>query len=421
MRLSHAISLAASFVAISLSLQSPPAPAPEEVAQPRTNPNVVVILTDDQDYESMPVMRRLLSYPGGSWVNFTNAFAADSVCAPSRATLLTGQYSGSHGVTANELGVRFDSRETLATWFDDAGYHTGLIGKYHLDYGWRTAPPGWDVWQTKQIPNDIDAHTGMAVDFIRNSNSPFFLWLAYRSPHTKANPPARYRDADVFMPPVRGNVNEADVSDKPGFIRNRKLIRPYVLEKWREEQRRASREVLAIDDGVAAVINELIATGQLNNTLVIFMGDNGMSWGSHRKIGKWCPYEECSRIPLLIRYPTAPGNRTETRFVSNIDITATITDYAGITPRLPQEGRSLIPLLRNNASGWRNSVLLERHINDDYYGIRVPGWKYIEYRSGFKELYDLTADPFEMENLATNPAYQARREQLATELHALLN
>ena len=124
-------------------------------------------------------------------------------------------------------------------------------------------------------------------------------------------------------------------------------------------------------------------------------------------------------IALLIRYPGAQGNRTETRLVSNVDITATITQYAGVTPTIPQDGRSLMPLLTNSATSWRNSVLLERHVNDDYYGIRVPGWKYIESQSGFKELYDLTNDPYEMQNVANRPQHAAIQANLAQQLQAI--
>ena len=419
MKLSYATSLAATFIALSVSLQAVDPPSADAVEAPQPRPNIVVIVTDDQEYFSMPAMRKLLSYPRGSWVNFTNAFAADSLCAPSRATMLSGQYPTHHGVINNQATGQFDHANTLPVWLDNAGYRTGIIGKYHLGRGVKDPPPGWDVWNTRHYPNDIDQHSQMAVEFIRASDSPFFLWLAYMAPHTVAHPPERYQNTDVYMPAVRPNVNEADVSDKPGYIRNRSLLSEETLVNWRNEQRNAQREILAIDDGVQAIIDELAATGQLNNTMVIFISDNGMSWGSHRKIGKWCPYEECSRIPLLIRYPGAPGNRNETRMVSNIDITATITQYAGVTPTIPQDGRSLLPLLTDSATAWRDSVLLERHVNDDYYGIRVPGWKYIESQSGFKELYDLTNDPYEMQNVANQPQHAAIQANLAQQLQTI--
>lgn len=419
MKLPHAASLAATFVALSLSLQALDPPPSAAAETPQTRPNIVVIVTDDQDYDSMPVMRHLLSYPHGSWINFTNAFAADSLCAPSRATMLSGQYPTHNGVTNNKLGSRFDAADALPVWLDNAGYRTAIFGKYHLGNSWRNPAPGWDVWNTKHYPNDIDKHSQLAVEFIHANNTPFFLWLAYMVPHSVANPPERYKNADVYMPPVHPNVNEADVSDKPSFIRTRPLFAQSTLDKWRNEQRNAQRELLAIDDGVKAIMDELAATGQLNNTLVVFIDDNGIMWGSHRKIGKWCPYEECSRIPLLIRYPGAQGNRTETRFVSNVDLAATIADYAGVTPAIPQDGRSLLPLLTNTATNWRNSVLLERHVNDDYYGIRVPNWKYIEYRKGFRELYDLTNDPFEMQNVANQPQYAAIQADLAQQLQTI--
>jgi arylsulfatase A-like enzyme len=124
-------------------------------------------------------------------------------------------------------------------------------------------------------------------------------------------------------------------------------------------------------------------------------------------------------VPLLIRFPGARGNRIEERFVSTVDLAPTIAEYAGVTPTLRQDGRSLLPLLNNTATQWRNSVLLERHINDDYYGIRVPGWNYVEFNSGFRELYDLSADPYEMQNVANQSQYAARQAELAAQLQAI--
>jgi arylsulfatase A-like enzyme len=427
MQLSRAVPLAATFIALSLSLQQPPAPA-SDTSAPGTaaieRPNIVVIMTDDQDIESLPAMRKLMAYPQGSWINFTNTFANDSVCCPSRATLLTGQYSHRHGVTTNALAFKMNDAHTLPVWLDNAGYNTAIIGKYLNNWrrnrprGYR--PPGWDTFSVKDNIDNVDTVTQMAVDYLKAARPPYFLYLSYAAPHAPAKPPARYANANVFTPPVRPNVNEADVSDKPHWVRKFPLLTPEVLTQWRAEQVNSQREVLALDDGVESVIAALKTTGQLNNTLVIFIGDNGMSWGSHRKIGKWCPYEECSRVPLFIRYPGQAGNRTEAHFVSNADLTATIAAYAGVTPTIPQDGRSLIPLLQNPAGPWRDSVLLERHVADDYFGIRLPGWTYLEYESGYKELYDLAADPYQMQNVARMPAYQAKVAELAGQLHALL-
>lgn len=421
MKLSPTISPAATFVALSLSLQALQPAQPSEIPEV-VRPNVLIILTDDQDSESVPAMRKLMAYPEGAWVHFTNAFTPTSLCAPSRATLLTGQYPHHHTVTTNKNTAQLNENTMLPVWLNDAGYNTVMIGKYHLRIGTKYMPPGWDIRLAPKGKNDVDAYNTAAVNYIQNApaSTPWLMMVSYKAPHAIANPPERYRDTPMTLPPVHPNVNELDVSDKPGWLRRYPLLSDSDLAKWRHEQLNSWRETLAIDDGVADMVAALKATGQLNRTLIIYVGDNGMSWGSHRKIGKWCPYEECSRVPLLIRYPGAVGNRTVDNLVSMVDLANTIAAYVGVTPNRAQDGQNLLPLLNGNSAGWRNSVLLERHINDRYVGIRVPGWKYIEYRSGFRELYNLTTDPYEMQNVAGRPENAAQQTQLASQLHTLL-
>lgn len=259
------------------------------------------------------------------------------------------------------------------------------------------------------------------MNFINSSSTPFFLYLAYTGPHVPAQTPARYANTDVYVPPDPLNFNEVDVSDKPLWIRQLPLLSQATIDEWREERIAAQWELLAIDDGVQRVIDALKAKGQLENTMIIFLGDNGFSWGSHRWFHKQCSSEECSKIPLLIRYPGLMGNREETRLVSNVDLAATIAEYASVTPGLPQDGRSLIPLITNSTTGWAEEVLLEMLIRKipKFYGIRVPGWKYAEYQNGDKELYDLTADPYELQNLANRAEYQIIQAELAQRLAGL--
>lgn len=155
--------------------------------------------------------------------------------------------------------------------------------------------------------------------------------------------------------------------------------------------------------------------------MIVFMGDNGFSWGAHRWILKQCVYEECIRIPLFIRYPGLVGNRQETRFVTNVDLASTIAEYVGVTPDLPQNGRSLIPLITNTATNWLDDAFLEVRSGpaQTFDGIRVPGWTYAEYGNGDKELYDLTADPYQLDNKANDPAYESIRAELAQRMRDL--
>jgi N-acetylglucosamine-6-sulfatase len=408
-------------VAADVSLQS-------EFTQARSAPsrkNIVVIMTDDQTADSLPVMRKMMAFPDGSWVNFKNAFINASICCPSRASFLVGQYSHETGVISNGDGNKLNDRNTLAVWLNQAGYNTALIGKYLNGYPWGRGsgyvPPGWDYFRTST--GDTDNHSTLAVNFLKTAQEPYFLWQTYRAPHSPAAPkvPSRYQNASVYVPPEPANMNESDVSDKPAWVRNLSLLSTSQLSAQRAERVASQRALLAVDDGVKQIFDTVKSRGQLNNTVFVYTTDHGYSFGSHRHIGKFCVYEECSRVPLVIRYPGVVGNREESRLVSNIDLTATLADIAGAIPGVAQSGRSFVPLLTGTATSWPNEVLLERLTaqNRRFYGIRVPGWVYAEYFNGEKELYDLAADPYQLQNRARQAAYAAKQSELAQRLQAL--
>lgn len=391
-------------------------------------PNIVVIMTDDQDMDSLPVMRHLLSYIGGGWINFTAAFANDAKCCPSRATFLTGQYSRHHGVMANGMGGNLDDSATLPVWLDKAGYHTGLIGKYLIGFPWKQpagyVPPGWDIFDNNHKP--VDTQTNSALKFLDGApaGSPFFLYLAYTAPHHTANPPERYRDIDVYIPPRRPNFNEEDVSDKPLWVRRLPILSEEVIKEWDKERANSQRELLAIDDGVLAVMEKLKQMGKLDDTVVIFLADQGFSWGSHRWMYKNCPYVECSQFALFVRMPGGGPNQVEPRLVSNADIAPTIVELAGatITGR-KADGRSLVPLLIDPDTTWAEGVLLERHGGDTpslFYAVHTTGYMYAEYANGDRELYDMVADPYQMNNVVNDPAYADARATMDALLDSMM-
>lgn len=389
-------------------------------------PNIVLLMTDDQDVASMPVMRNVLAQPHGSWVNFSNAYVSSAICSPSRATLLTGQYASNHGVLGNNWGAEMDDSNTLPVWLDDAGYRTALVGKYIHSYdevydpGGNGLVAGWDYFLN--IEESVDAHTAMAVDFINSAgDEPFFLWLAYRAPHMPAEPPERYATADVYVPADSPNFNEPDVSDKSAWLRAINPLRQSTIDDLRAERLNHQRELLALDDSFQTIIDTLVAGGHLDDTLIIFTSDNGFSWGSHRLYKKQCAFQECSAVPLTIRYPGATGNRVETRAVSNVDLAATIAEYAGVTPGLPQDGRSLIPLLAGPQAAWDEAVFLEKpHGSLQYDGLVTGGWKYLEYiNTNETELYDLVNDPYELVNVSGRAAHTTREASMAAQLAAI--
>jgi N-acetylglucosamine-6-sulfatase len=416
-------------------------------------PNIVFILTDDQSYDMVDdVMPYLASRPGGDWVDFSNAFVNVPFCCPSRASILTGQYAHHHGINGSN-GVTLDDSSTMATWLDDAGYRTGIVGKYLNGYPflWQKPPdyiaPGWDYWA---VFNEVDHYdyslnengTGVsygsapedystdvlhrkAIEFLDGTDpdDPFLLYLGTHAPHL-VNTPAprhqgRYEDLEFTPPP---NFNEADVSDKPAWIQG---LEPRPERAVAQRKREAAETLLAVDEAIRGIVEELEARGQLDDTVIVFMTDNGFSFGSHRWGQKLCVYEECVRTPLLVRYPGAGANRVEDRLVSNVDIAPTFADLAGVAPENRVDGQSLVPLLRDEATSWRTSLLLEQNDPTEWDGtppfwaVRTAEWKYVELETGEKELYDLVRDPYEMENVVDAPDNASIVATLAAELGRL--
>ncbi len=440
---------------------------PARAAPVDRRPNIVLIITDDQSYDSiphdpavMPRLQRMIEDPSDHWVSFPNAFISTPLCCPSRATILTGLYSHHTGVRTNLDGGLLDESSTVATWLHDAGYHTGLIGKYLNGYpfGAPYVPGGWDRWLAKRQGAQPTAYYGYVVidqgfaafhgkalqdystdvfgaaaeEFIRSAptDRPFFLMVTPTAPHRPWSPGPGDENADLHMriaaPP---SVGEADVSDKPAWVR---ALQPFDAERRvriHDVHRRSFETLLAADRLVAGLIATLKETGELRNTVVVFMTDNGFSFGEHRWVGKTCPYEECIRTPFFVRYPWG-RSRTDDRLLSNVDLAPTIADLAGVEPDRPFDGRSLVPLLdapRNAVLPWRKAVYLE-YVGDQH----IPGWTamrttdylYVEYATGEREVYDLSGrllspDPYELTNRLANPVYAPILDDLARELAKL--
>jgi arylsulfatase A-like enzyme len=433
------------FVVVGLSLQ--PLGGGTAAAQAPDRPNIVLILTDDQTLDSMPQMPFLSSHPGGHWTEFSNAFLNTPLCCPSRATILSGQYSHHTGVRTNEDGTKLNESSTIATWLQGVGYRTGLFGKYlnHYPFGLPPyIPRGWSDWFAINGPDDLyynytindngtlvtygsspadyqtDVLAAHAESFIASSaGQPFFLEVTPTAPHDPRIPAPRYANlgVNVTRPP---NFNEADVSDKPAWVRALQLQTDKGASQWDGHRRQEFRTVRAIDDLVHGIYDALGAIGALDNTVIVFMTDNGVLLGEHRIFGKANVYEETVRTPMLVRYPWAP-DRVESRLVSNVDLAPTFAELAGIVPPSPVDGMSMVPLLENTATQWRDSVLLE-FIGPSppaFWAIRTDRWKYVELGTGERELYDLTADPYELQNRAGDPAYSDVQNDLATRLAVL--
>lgn len=415
--------LASALVLALLVVDGSPAGPPDASAQYSERPNVVVILTDDQRNDSIAAMPYVSSRQ--DWVEFDQALVNTSLCCPSRATLLTGLTSDHHGIRRNEDAPKFDGRVTIADRLDAAGYETGFFGKYLNAFPWGREPgyrpDGWDRWvsysgtqayrnfdlnvdgtvtRTDPVEHSTDLFTDAATDFIDGAagEQPFFALVSYFAPHGPSTPADRHENTIVPEPLFDERFLEADVTDKPRWIRRQPLPRRREMIEIREEHDRA---LLAVDEGVEAIFGALAAAGELDETIVIFSSDHGIAMGEHRYDKKTCPYEVCSRVPLLVRMPGLAG-REEGALVSNIDLMPTIADYTRVDPG-PVDGTSLRPLFERTSRKIHNGILLRRARgakNKLFSAIRTRRYKFVIYtKTKERELYDLRRDPLELDNL----------------------
>ncbi len=439
--------------------------AQEQVPQ---KPNIMFILADDMredDFEHMPQTRKLLA---GQGLTFSNAFVTHSLCCPSRASILRGQYTHNHQVLTNigPMGgfEKFRSQghetSTIATWLQSGGYRTVLLGKYLNGYGNRGSemyiPPGWDEWYgrldkysyyeyqmnengkiTSYGSANKDYYTdmlaGKAKDYVRrtaNDSSPFFMYLAPLAPHSPYTPASRHENAyENARAPRSPSFDERDISDKPEWVRDMPRLGKDVEKVDRTYQGRL-RLLLSLDEMVAGLIEELRATGELDNTYVFFTSDNGYHLGEHRlSKGKRTAYEEALRVPLAVRGPGVPTGASAEQMALNIDFAPTIAELAGVPASEFVDGRSLAPLLDGSppaTSSWRSAFLVEHWSGGTtdvreaptYAGVRTQRHKYVEHATGDKELYNLDSDPYELEN-RYKTAQTARVEGLKSRLEAL--
>lgn len=412
--------------------------------QPANQPSIILIVTDDMRYDDLAYMPHALELIGDEGATFTNAFVTQPLCCPSRASILRGQYPHNTLIQANggadggfnkfrDWGLE-DS--TIATWLDGAGYNTVLIGKYLNQYDAETpvyVPPGWGEWHALCPENNYygyaicepggvtlyggdpedyqtDVLSATAINFINEAEQPFFLYLTPFAPHgTDGGPPdPAPRHADLFpglQAPRPASFNEADVSDKPVWIKNQlALLTTIQIADIDNKHLGRIQAIQAVDETVLSFITTLDATGQLTNTYIIFMSDNGFQLGEHRlKGGKDRPYEESIRIPLLMRGPGITASTVISDLVLNIDLAPTIAEWAGVTPTHTVDGRSLVPLLNGTATAWRNGFLIESDPPSDpdpqdFHAIRTACGKYVEYVVK-RERYNLLTDPFELASL----------------------
>ncbi len=402
-------------------------------------------------------------------------------------------------------------RHNLAVWLHRAGYRTIHLGKFLNQYGGpgpddptTKVPPGWDEWQSDATDNSTrlyygyqlnqdgvirgpfgssdygmlsskdpagcplappplercnyqeDQLTDRAVRQIDRSapGGPFYLQLDYNAPHGDYAPPIgpeparRHWDSAIDTPlPRPPGFNEADISDKPSFIRDdAQPLGPSDFRRMRIEYQKSLESLRSVDEGVRRLIGALRRSGELSRTYVFFISDNGFFFGEHRlDRSKFLPYEPSIRLPLLVRGPGIRANSSSEQQVANIDLAPTMVALAGAHPDRSFDGRTLVPFWTHTALRTRRPILLESFAKatditprgerrgarsrratssisapvENYLGVRLDGYKYVEYETGDRELYDLRRDPYELRNEVTDPRYARVRAFLRRQLRRL--
>jgi N-acetylglucosamine-6-sulfatase len=449
---------AAVVVLVTRADDAPSAPTDEAVATAPLvpgEPNVVVVMTDDQTLgllAEMPRTRALLVDEG---TTFSHALATFPNCCPSRATYLTGRYAHNHGVRDNVAphgGVRrFDATTALPVALQAAGYDTVHIGKYLNGWGATSdisPPPGWTRWFGLVDPttylytgytvsvdgvaqqhgtSDAEYQTDvLAAEAVRQieqragGERPFFLSFTPLAPHAEGEEvaagggggehrfpvpvaPARHADAFADEPfPRTPAYDEADVSDKPEEIRARSRLSASSTDYLDRYQAAELGALAAVDEAVEQIVDALDRTGALDETVLVFTSDNGLFHGEHRVVtGKFLLYEPAVRVPLVVRGPGFARGRVVTTPVANVDLAPTIAGVSGAELLTEPDGTSLIDLVDDGAGADR-AVLLENFRGGAPHtaGVRTRRWTYFAHATGEVELYDLEADPDQLENLA---------------------
>ena len=471
-------------------------------------PNIVVIMTDDQTVEELRVMTQTKALIGDAGATFDNSFASFPLCCPSRSTFLTGQYAHNHHVLENEAPTggyyQLKSKNTLPVWLRAAGYKTIHVGKYLNSYGTkdpREIPPGWDEWHGLTDPgtyqmwgyqmndngelstygsyDDEDPATYQTdvlrqkaveqIDDAAGGSKPFFMTLWFLAPHREVaaladqsgpRPAPRHAGAFATEPlPMPPSFNEANMSDKPLFMRLKPKLDAASIAEITQHYRYELASLLAVDETVKAVVDALSAEGLLGNTYVIFTSDNGYFHGEHRTPDeKILGYENSARVPLLIRGPGIAAGSHVSELVANVDLAPTIAAWSGATPGLTMDGRSLAAFLADPSKRTRRPILLEAFMPVGstlgffteqlpasgvvarpegtsaaavpiaaplgkavlpYEAVRTDRYVYFEYITGEHELYDLQVDPWQIASKHLDPAYLRTQIALALALTKL--
>ena len=440
-------------------------------------PNIVFIMTDDHAahaisaYGSKLIKTPHLDRLAKEGMRFENAFVTNSICTPSRAVILTGKYSHLNGVPVfNHLD---NSQPLVSKYLQAAGYHTGVIGKWHLGGNDPNrpndgAPTGFDYWnilpgqgayfdpvmiemgQRKKLTGyATDIITDLSMDFIkkRPTDKPFFLMYHHKAPHRNWQPAEKYRKQyENYEPPIPATFDDdykgksdaskqatmhldEDLNDNDLKVKPPADLSGAALKRWKFK--RYMQDYLAcvqsVDDNIGRFLDFLDQSGLAENTIVIYTSDQGFFLGEHNFFDKRFMYEESLRTPFIIRWPQRiKAGSVNKNMILNLDFAPTFLDVAGAKIPADMQGRSILPLLLGKTPpGWRTSMYYRyyhpgHHNVAAHYGVRTTRYKLIYFHKLNQwELYDLQKDPGEMRNVYSEPSSAKTLESLKKELDRL--
>ena len=427
--------------------------------------NVVIVQTDDHRYDMLGVMGHpFVETPhmdslARNGVHVANAFATTALCSPSRASLLTGRYAHRHRVVDNNNPIP-KGTVFFPQYLQRAGYDTAFIGKWHMGGEHDDPQPGFDRWVSfkgqgtylpsadglnvdgRRVPQKgyiTDELTDYALEWLngRPADKPFFMILSHKAVHSEFIPAERHRGryaGNAVPKPVTLAPPEAS-ANKPVWTRNQRnswhgVEFPYHSDLDVDSYYRSYAEtLLAVDESLGRVLGWLRDHGRLENTLVIYVGDNGFMFGEQGLIDKRTAYEASMRVPMLMQAPNLiPAGRKATGMAANIDIAPTVLDAAGLVPPAGLDGVSLLPMLRGEKTSVRDALLYEYYWERNFpqtptiHALRTDRYKYIHYQGIWDtdELYDLSSDPHEVTNLIASPAHQTTVTDLNRRLFDVL-
>lgn len=410
-----------------------PSPAPSRRARGDNRPNILFVLTDDQPKDTDWAIPQTLDWLRGEGVTFARAHANTPLCAPSRASIMSGRYAHNHGLLDTRHPTHLDQHTTVQRQLHEAGYRTGLFGKYLNFWPTGTNPPHFDEWLLQEPVAYYNGHYNdngtvrnikgynttvikdRALDFIdrsRTDDRPWFAYVATRSAHEVNIPELKYARVGVPDWDGRPSVFESDKADKPPFLR----AAHHSLAQGKALRRRQLRTLLSVDDAMGDFRDKLRSLGQLDNTLVLFTSDHGLCWGDHGWLRKSVPYRPSLEVPFHLSWPAGGlSGGTDDRLTGLVDIAPTFLDAAGITPDTPHDGHSLLDRANDRdhllAEWWWNRQDKQPiHTWASYIGKSEQYTEYYRGRLGadgrpkgsgevlFREYYDLRADPYQLTN-----------------------